>query len=99
MSIITMPETQSSMSRDALDVMDSFASELDEVIYEIAERIAQKRNPSAKNVQIEVEDVQEAARLMSEGVHDAVLRGQFSSDVEPILQGMQESFQAKCERE
>ncbi len=98
MSTITMPETQSSMSRDALDVMNCFASELDEVIYEIAERIAQKRNPSVKTVQIEVEDVREAARLMSEGVHDAVLRGQFSSDVELILQGMQKSFQTTCDR-
>ena len=99
MSTATMPETQSSMSSDALDVMDGFVAELDDVVYEIAERIARQRNPSAKAVQIEVEDIQQAARLMFQGVHDAMTRGQLSSDFEPILRGMQKCFQAKCESE
>ena len=99
MSTATMPETQSSMSGDALDVMECFVAGLDDVVYEIAERMSRKRNPTANAVQIEVEDITQAARLMFQGVHDAITRGQLPSDFEPVLQEMQECFQAKCERE
>ena len=99
MSTATMPEMQSSMSGEALNVLDHFVAGLYDVVYEIAEQISRKRNPAAKTVQIEVEDIQQAAQLMFQGVHDAMTHGQLPADFEPVLQGMQECFQVKCERE
>ena len=65
---------QSSMSGEAMDVMDCFVAGLDDVVYELAEQIARKRAPSAESVLIEVDDVQEAARLVLQGLRDNAVK-------------------------
>ncbi len=94
-----MPSSsQSSISGEAMDVMDCFVAGLDDVVYELAEQIARKRDPAVESILIEVPDVQEAARLVFQGLREASERGQLARSFEPVLNEMQESFQSRCEK-
>ncbi|HLQ44371.1 MAG TPA: hypothetical protein VK137_06565, partial [Planctomycetaceae bacterium] len=83
---------------EANSVLDSFTAGLDDVVYDIAERIARQRNPSVASPEIDVEDVKKAAEIVLQGVRDAVARGQLPSDFETVLNEMRDSFHAECER-
>ena len=99
MPTLMQPNSQSSISGEAMDVMNCFTSGLDDVVYELAEKIAQRRSPSNAAIQIDVEDVKEAARLLFQGLRDASEHGQVASSFEPALNAMRESFQNRCEKD
>ena len=97
MSTATSPVSRSYISREASDVLDCFTAGLDDVVYEIAERIARQRNPSVASPEIDVDDVKKAAEIVLQGVRAAAAQGQLPGDFGTVLNEMRECFQAKCE--
>lgn len=57
---------ESSISSEALDLLDCFANGLDDVMYELAEAVAARRTGRTNNVEICVDDIREAAKLFVE---------------------------------
>jgi len=91
---------ESEISSDALGVLDCFVSNLDEIVYEMAEKIAKNRaisaGPPPHVVRIEIGDVEEAAKNFFGALRDGLDRGDIPSDLKPIVDSMQKCFETRC---
>lgn len=82
----------SSLSNEAYDLITSFYDGVDEIVYEIAESLAKRRNDSSdageSAVQIEVEDVREAGRLVAEALRTAIHSKDLDSRIVERIEAM-----------
>jgi hypothetical protein len=81
---------QSRISGEGLELLDCFVSGLDDMIYELAEEIAKKRDPSSSEVvQIEAEDVRNAAELVYGHLRSLVKTGKLPETIESVIGSME----------
>jgi len=65
------------ISSDAMDVMDCFSNGMDQVVHQMAGRIAEQRNKSSGEVVITIPDIEAAVRHFAEVMQ--------RSDLEPAV--------------
>ncbi len=82
----------SSISNNAYELLDCFAGGVDNLVYDISEKLARERNPavvaSGKPVPIEVEDIQTAGRMVVRALKNLVASGDIPAEVESEIDEM-----------
>lgn len=76
----------SSISSEALGLLDCFASGLDDVIYELAEAVAAKRTGHTSGVEIRVDDIREAADLFVQCLEKVDIPPHAKASIHDMLQ-------------
>ena len=85
-------KTGSVLSDDAYELIECFYDGVDDLVYQLAEEMARKRNPSASPVQIEVEDVRAAGEAVVESLKRLFESGEIPDHVKEAIHGMGDCF-------
>lgn len=81
---------KSRISSEGLELLNSFTSGLDDLIYEIAEENAKRREPlPGEVVCIEACDVREATEIVFRHLRGLVKTGELPREIESIIDGME----------
>lgn len=100
MATVENDKRQSSMSEEAYELFSCFHSGVDDVVYEIAADVARERLGVAAGepVDIEKEDVRQAACKLLDAVKHLVASGKATAELEALVGGMGSCFNNKAAR-
>lgn len=89
------------VSGEAVKLLSCFAAELDTATLEIAREVAKSRLGLAENdetsIEIEAEDVKQAASLVLSYLKQQIAEGKLPPHVKEAVDGIERCFQEKCE--
>ena len=87
--------TESRISAKAFDLLDCFVSGLDDVIYKTAENLARMRSPQGAPTQIEVQDIESAARQVIAAIRQRISTGEIPNELAPVIDRMEKCLKLK----
>ncbi len=78
----------STISNEAYEILGCFAGGIDNLVYDLAEKIARERNPNLKLVPIETEDIKTAAGKVIRSLKQLAASGGLPAGMEQEIDDM-----------
>ena len=83
----------STISNEAYELLGFFTGGIDNLVYDLAEKIARKRNPNLKLVPIETEDIKTAARMVIQSFKQLDASGELPEGMEQEIDDMNQCLE------
>lgn len=102
MAAVDESKATSSISDEAYNLLGCFMDGVDNLVYEMAERLARERNPeivaSGQPIPIEVEDVREAGKLVLSALRGLVKASHLPHAMSADIDQMESCFESSADR-